>query len=215
MGSQVNFYMTSEDEEAFCRFVISDDDAAILYTMRLDRPVERVAFPLPDVKDPYCRWFTLWNSRFVPESEITPPGKVPDADEPRGRFDINPHTYPVIEFMRCFTNADVLHPGRIWAHFEHNRIGPEQLKAFRSWFRKLAGWLNKLPYRWDSYRVGQKAKEFFDNGGKTVGCANEQFKEIKSVGEISAVRRGVVVNSFSPDIERDDGKADLTIDLEP
>lgn len=215
MGSQVNFYLTPEDEEAFCRFVLSDVDAVILYRMRLDRPVERVAFPLPDVKGPYCHWFSLWNSRIVPESAITPPGKVPDADNPRGCYDINPHTYPVIDFRRCFTNAAGLHPGRIWAHFEHSRISPEQLKAFRSWFRKLAGWLNKLPYRWRMYRVGPKAKEFFDRGGKAVGYAHGDIKEIRSVGDVSVIRRGVVVNSISPNIERDDGKADLTIEVEP
>jgi hypothetical protein len=210
MGSQVNFYLMREDEEAFCRFIASDPAVVILYETRLDKPLVPVEPPVPDAETQWCGFFSLWNASIVSRDLITPPNRLVG-----GQYDINAFVYPVIEFWRSSLTPEGASPGRIWATFEHECPNNEQQKAFRAWFRHLANWLNKLPYRWDMYRIGPHAKAYFDAGGKAVGYGLGEVKAVEAIGQDERlVRRGVKRYIAQPEIERDEGATDLTIDLD-
>jgi len=208
MGSQVNFYLHPEDEEQFCAFIVSDSSAVILYRTRVDRPVVPVELPLPDAESRWCGFFSLWNSSIASRDLITPPNRLVG-----GEYDINAYVYPVVQLWRSSLTSEGLTPGRIWATFDHSCLSAEQQQAFRAWFRRLANWLNKLPYRWDMYRIGPKAKEYFDQGGKAVGYAMGDPKEIVEHPGVKIIRRNVRTLIQQPEIEDDGGKSDLTIEL--
>lgn len=210
MGSQVNFYMVREDEEDFLRFVMSDPAVEVLWRLSPDRPHELVTFPLPSGYQLYRGWLACWNRNVATREEVTPPNKVPDEE---GAYDINAMVYPVIEVLRSAISNEGLAPGRIWVDSEHLRREPEREKRFRAWFRRLARWLNKWPYRWDPYRIGPKTKEYFDNGGKAVTYGLGKVKVVEAYGDIKVIRRGVKTSIEQPDIEEDRSGSDLTIDM--
>jgi len=214
MGSQVNFYMVPEDEEDFLRFVMSDSSVEVFWSLSLLSPHELVSFPLSDASQPYRRWLACWNRNVAMREEVTPPNKLPDDEYPEGRYHINAIVYPVIEILRSAITDEGLVPGRIWVDFEHLCCSPERQKRFRAWFRRLARWLNKWPYRWDPYRIGPKTKVYFDNGGKAVTYGLGEVKVVEAVGDTRIVRRGVQSFSEQPSIEDDQGDSDLTIELE-
>ncbi len=210
MGSQVNFYLHPKDEEDFYAFILSQPSAVILYRSRSDRPMVPVELPLPDAEAQWCGFFSLWNSAIVPRDRITSPGRLA-----RGEYDINAYVYPVVQWWRSSLTSEGLTPGRIWATFDHRCLNSEQQRAFRAWFRRLANWLNKLPFRWDMYRIGPHAKACFDAGGKAVGYGLGEIKAVEAIGPGERlVRRGVKQSIMEPEIERDEGVADLTIELD-
>jgi len=210
MGSQVNFYLHPRDEEQFYTFIMSEPAVVILYRSRSDRPMVPVELPLPDAETQWCGFFSLWNSAIVAREWITPPGRLPG-----GHYQIHAYVYPVVEWWRSSLAKEGLVPGRLWATFEHECLSSEQQREFRAWFRRLASWLNKLPYRWDMYRIGPHAKAYFDAGGKAVGYGLGEVKAVEAIGPGERlVRRGVKRSIMEPEIERDEGEADLTIELD-
>lgn len=213
MGSQVNFYMVPKDEEDFLRFVISDPEVEVFWSLSLDSPHELVNFPLPHARVPYRGWLACWNRNVATTEEVTPPNRLPDDNHQEGIYHINGMVYPVIEILRSALTDDGLTPGRIWVDFEHLRRDPDREKRFRSWFRRLARWLNKWPYRWDPYRIGPKTKEYFDNGGKAVVYGLGEVKVVEARGDTKIIRRGVKTSTEQPDIEEDSGGSDLTIEM--
>lgn len=190
MGSQVNFYMVPEDEDLFCAYVLKDPDVQVVTGMFPGSRFETLSVPLPPSGEPYAWCAALWNRRII------------------SRNDIDNYHYCFIEFSRSVLQPDGLAPGRIWAEIEASILNEARKAEFRGWFRRVAGYLNSWPYRWDMYRIGPKTKEYFDKGGKALGYGLGEVKDIKTVGDVSVIHRGVLVNSFSPEIERDDGKVD-------
>jgi hypothetical protein len=178
VGSQVNFFMSPEDEETFCRFVVADPDVTILYAMQVDRPIVPAEFPYPPTLDEFYGGFALWNRSVASEELITPKRKVKNVDAPDGVYLIHAFVYPVIEMIRSGSTADLISPGRIWARFDHKGLNDDQQRRMKNWFRRLANWLNKLPYRCFEYRVGSGAKEFFDRGGKAIGFGMEPIASL-------------------------------------
>lgn len=210
MGSQVNFYLHPSDELTFYDFITSDASAVVLFRTRLDKPLVSVAVPLPEAGERWCGFFSLWHTSVAAIGQITPPNRLS-----QGEYDINAYVYPVIQFWRSSLTSEGLSPGRIWATFDHECLTAEQQKAFRAWFRRLANWLNKLPYRWDMYRIGPHAKAYFDAGGKAIGYGLGEVKSVEAIGSAERlVRRGVKKHVSQPEVERDDGENDLTINLE-
>jgi len=209
MGSQVNFYLHPDDEQDFFTCIAGNPAVLILYETRLDKPLVPVEQPLPDAARKWCGFFSIWNSSIASRDLVTPPNRLIG-----GQYDINAFIYPVIEWWRSSLTSEGLTPGRIWATFDHDCLSAEQQKAFRAWFRRLASWLNKLPYRWDMYRIGPHAKAYFDTGGKAVGYGLGEVKVVDAIGPGERlVRRGVKRNIMEPEIVRDEGETDLTIEL--
>ncbi|GMU24268.1 MAG: hypothetical protein AMXMBFR13_43430 [Phycisphaerae bacterium] len=209
MGNQVNFFMVPEDEEEFCKFVLRDPAVKILRAFHLDDPHVPVSPPLAPSDQPYCAGLVLWNADVASRELVTPRAKVPDAACGKGRYDVNAIVHPVIEFDRSVARANGLSPGRIWAGFDfhEDRLTKEQMKLFRSWFRRLARWLNKWPYRWEFYRMGPKTKEYLDKGGTFVSFVPGDVVSIKETGTNRVIQRSVDELSFRPEVERKEGES--------
>lgn len=215
MGSQVNFYMVSAEEESFCRFVISDPAVTILRASHLHEPHVPVSLPLPSSAEADCGGLVFWNANVASRDETIPRGRIRDARSVSGRYVINAILNPVIDFDRSVQHADGLAPGRIWAGFEEWHALPgERLRLYRSWFQRLSRWLNKWPYRWDTFRIGPHTKAYFDAGGKAVGYGVGEIRTVEATGAGGRIiRRGVKRSVNRPEIERDEGATALTIDL--
>ena len=216
MGSQVNFYMVPEDEEEFCRFVVSDPTVTILRASHLHEPHVPVLLPLPPSNEPDCGGLVFWNRKVASREEVMPRGRVRDTRSPAGRYVIDATLNPVVDFDRSVRQPDGLAPGRIWAGFdEWHHLPEERLRLYRSWFQRLARWLNKWPYRWDVYRIGPRTKAFFDGGGKAIGYGLGEIKSVTQTGECERViRRDSKVHTIHPEIEQDNGATDVTIHLD-
>jgi hypothetical protein len=118
-----------------------------------------------------------------------------------------------MDFNRSIPGPNGLAPGRIWAEFNRYDVPEDRLKLARSWFRRLARWLNNWPYRWGFYRIGPKTKEYLDNGGMFINFVPGEVISIKEVGTDKVIERGVRQEVFRPEIERDDGETDLTFEM--
>lgn len=196
MGAQVNFYMMPEDEAEFCEFVLSDPDVQIVTGMYSGSRFAPLRVPLPPTDEPNAWCLALWNRRVL------------------SRADINNYQYEFIQFSRSVLQEHGLAPGRIWAELEASMLDSNRKAMFRKWFRAVAAFLNRWPYRWDMYRIGPHAKAYFDAGGKAVGYGLGEIKAVEAVGPGERlVRRGVKRNTMHPEIEQDDGETDLTIEL--
>ena len=197
MGSQVNFYMVPEDEADFCAFVLSDPDVQIVTGMYSGSRFDPVAIPLLPADGPYAWCLAFWNRTIM------------------SREDIANYQYNFIEFSRSVRQPDGLTPGRIWAEIESSVLDATRKAAFRRWFRRVAGFLNAWPYRWDMYRIGPHTKAYFDAGGKAIGYGLGEVKAVEAIGPGERlVRRGAKRSVIEPEIERDEGKTDLTIELD-
>jgi hypothetical protein len=215
MGSQVNFFMVREDEEDFCRFVLSDPAVTILRACHLEQPHAPVSPPLPPAEQAYCAGLVLWNSEVASREEITPRHKVRAVDCPAGVYAVTAMVYPVIDVNRSIPGPNGLTPGRIWAEFNRYDVPEDRLKIARAWFQRLARWLNKWPYRWDIYRIGPKTKEYLDKGGTFINFVAGETISITEVGTNRVIERGVRQEVFRPKVVRDDGEADLTVEIGP
>ncbi len=214
MGSQVNFFMVPEDEEAFCEFVLSDPAVAILRACHAERPHVRVAPPLPRADLPWCAGLVLWNSGIAGREQITPSSKVRAQGSLEGVYAIDAILYPVIDFNRSIPLANGLAPGRIWAGFEEwHHLPKERMELYHSWFRRLARWLNKWPYRWDIFRIGPRTKEYLDNGGRFVTFVPGRTTSIREVGTDRVIEYAVQEEIVQPEIVQDDGESDLTFEM--
>ena len=195
MGSQVNFYMVCEDEDHFCRFILSDPDVEIITGMHHGSRFIPVSLPLPSTDVPYAWSLALWNRCVLSREDIQ---------------NCNNH---FIEFSRSVNNREGLAPGRIWGETDSSGLDAARKKLFREWFRRVAGYRNSLPYRWDMYRICPHTKAYFDAGEKGIGCAMGDVKSIARTGDVTVVRRKPKVIIQRPEIEEDGGTSDLTIEM--
>jgi hypothetical protein len=215
MGSQVNFFMVPEDEEAFCRFVLGDPAVTILRAHHLEQPHVPVSLPLPPANEPDCWALVLWNRNVATRDQVMPRGRHRDPRNPAGRYVVSAIANPVIDFDRSVPRLNGLAPGRIWAEFNRYDVPEDRLKIARAWFQRLARWLNKWPYRWDIYRIGPKTKEYLDKGGTFINFVAGETISITEVGTNRVIERGVRQEVFRPKVVRDDGEADLTVEIGP
>ena len=175
MGSQVNFFMGSKDEQAFCQFATLNIGLTLLRRRHRTAPHVRASIPLSDASEPLNAWYVLWDEASADKRQITPQHKVPGSS---GVYDVNPQIFPVIEFRRCVLTEGGLQPGRIWVTFDHESLDADQRRRLKATFRKLKSWIDKWPHRLNAYRVGPHAAEFFDRGGKSL---------VSGLGEISRI----------------------------
>lgn len=216
MGSQVNFFMVAEDEEEFCNFVLSDPRVTILRAWHLYEPHVPVSLPLPAADEVDCGALVFWNSSIANREDVMPRGRIRDSRNPAGRYVISAITNPVVDFLRSIPRPNGLAPGRIWAGFdEWHDLAGDGLRLYRAWFQRLARWLNKWPYRWEIYRIGPKTKEYLDKGGMFTNFVPGETISITDVGSNRVIERNVRQEVFRPEIEQDDGRSDLTIEVGP
>jgi hypothetical protein len=215
MGSQVNFFMVREDEEEFCRFVLTDPAVKILRAFHLEDPHVLVSLPLPPADEPDCGALVFWNVKVASREDVMPRGRIRDPRSSAGRYVISAIANPVIDFDRSIPRPGGLTPGRIWAEFSRYDVPEDRLKVARLWFRRLARWLNNWPYRWSFYRIGPKTKEYLDKGGMFVNFVPGQIISVTDSGSNKVIERGVEPQVFRPEVERDDGESDLTLEIGP
>ena len=164
MGKQVNFYMTSSDEEDFIQFVRSDRNVGIfMYAM----PTNDIPLltELPKQGIPF--WFAL----YLWDRDHSPAPKIEYVPEQR-YYVVEPIASEVIEFERSHFDEGRLVRGRIWteiAVWQSNGTLLSKSETFQQWFNRLANWIKRCSIRdqhGDYLLPG--AAEYAKQGGKLV-----------------------------------------------
>jgi hypothetical protein len=196
--------------------VLSDPAVTILRADHLEEPHVPVLLPLPPANEADCGGLVFWHTGVASREEVMPRGRIRDPRNPAGRYVISAITNPVIDFDRSIPRPNGLAPGRIWAGFEEwHDLPDERTRLYRSWFERLARWLNRWPYRWEFYRVGPKTKEYLDNGGMFINFVPGETIRITETGSHKVIESAAQENVFRPEVERDDGRTDLTFEIGP
>jgi len=169
MGTQINFYMASEDELKFVEYLHSQDGVRILkdWTESM-KPTELEHLPEPGTPG----WFQVW----LYNSNVSPFPTTHFVDK-QSRYCIDPFSQEVIEFDRSVGREGFVERGRLWAEFSGwDRSDPhvtiQKSDDFRRWFKRLAGWIKRSASRNDvGDYVMPAAARFAAEGGRLVQAA--------------------------------------------
>jgi hypothetical protein len=177
MSKQVNFYMTSDDEEEFINFIHSDRDACI-FSDRIPAPEIKNLNRLPDRSMP--GWFIVW----LWDKENSPPPELKYIAEQR-YYVVDFFKSEVIQFSRCIIDNNRLIRGRIWAEitgWDRNNpsITINKSEMFQKWFNRLSSWIKRKSTK---NKVGDfllpGAVEYERNGGVLRQTAVNKIVQIK------------------------------------
>ncbi len=163
MPKQVLVYMSREDEDAFLNFLRSIGNLAILPNSSPTSSFTQLDL-LPEASQTEStRKFWLQNTAInLPFVAV--------FSEQVGGFVIDGFQSPVVEFLRPFTVAGMMLPGRLQADMTYFDGDKQDLVAkpveFRKWFESMETWIRKrykhltlLTY------VGPGAQKFREQGG--------------------------------------------------
>jgi hypothetical protein len=163
LPKQILVYMSREDEDAFLEFLRSMGNMTILPNSSPTSTFAQLDV-LPEASQTEStRKFWLQNTA------INLPVVVV-LSEPGGSFVIDGFQSPVVEFLRSFTVAGMMLPGRLQADMTYFDGDEQDLVAkpveFRKWFGSMEAWIRKkykhltlLTY------VGPGAQRFREQGG--------------------------------------------------
>lgn len=137
--SQINFFMTQDDERAFVEMLLSRSDT-LLFSGR--------SFPTPSpepVRHPRMieavEEVSLVNSQLMPEPRCSGRGR----GEHKGKYLFEMYEDPFIEFQRCAWEQEILIPGRL--HMQTVRSAPAASKTHERWYRSIRSWITKRYHR--------------------------------------------------------------------
>ena len=168
MGSQVNFFMSYEDEQAFNQVVIKfggcliskRSQTEVVHLVPFLAPVPERVFPgeLCIVHRDHIAGVRLY---FVDGVE---------------QYFVDEDNSPVIQFHRSWRKDNTLFRGRIWCQFESrlwdaalaNEVVTEKDKGFQSFYNSLARWIRRN-YRRDpqfGFFIGDHAWKWYVAGGE-------------------------------------------------
>ena len=163
MPKQVVVYMSREDEDAFLDFLRAMGNLTVLPNSS-PTPTFSQLDVLPEASQAEStRKFWLQNTAInLPVVAV--------LSEPVGSFVIDGFQSPVVEFLRSFTVAGMMLPGRLQADMTYFDGDKQDLVAkpveFRKWVESMEAWIRKnykhltlLTY------VGPGAQKFRDQGG--------------------------------------------------
>ena len=163
MGTQINFYMSPDDEAEFLAYLRSQEGVQILK----DWTSTATPIRLKDLPEPGTHaWFQvwLWNDRISPPPALR-------LVEKQACYCIDAGSQEVIEFDRSVKDGDRLVRGRLWAEFvSWDRSEPDVMgqksDAFKKWFNRLSGWIRRRSERnaMGDY-VMRGARRFIEAGG--------------------------------------------------
>jgi hypothetical protein len=189
MGKQIRFYMHTQDEEEFVKFVLQKSTVKILRVISQDQNFMVEPKSFLNTSDLHQVFF--WDSSIGPFSTHI-------SRHFRKRFDKAEGTYvetgdifftfdktnsPVIEYTRSFIRTDgKLTQGRLWA--DTNRLIDNELvkkdQKFIRWYDEIANWIRRnskknnnindayiLKRTWEWCLTGGKLKEpYLENLGQ-------------------------------------------------
>lgn len=131
--SQVNFFMTVDDEEGFLEFLFSRQDTHILGGRFFDSSNPK---PLLSKEEILASELTLVNKTLSPEISAT----VSGGGDFSGKYLFDMFSDPIIEFSRSQMWNERLLDGRIFA-----KIGWLKMKEangiYKSWYGSIERWL--------------------------------------------------------------------------
>jgi|GEM_PF-3362015 len=166
MGRQINFFMTLEDETAFCEFVLSAPGVAILPERTPSTEPAPLVPPLqakcPSVLE---RSLVLWNSSILvgPKYARHHLGFSYTAGSQEGG----------IEFTRSVQDGSILRAGRLWTEpaFFVGLSGavkePDKKRQYDKWVTALFRWIRQRYVKYcDMFYIGPGAVQFQEMGGK-------------------------------------------------
>ena len=170
--SQVNFFMTSEDEASFLDFLFSRTDTHILEGRFFELPNPTPLASKDEISEGDI--FTLVSKELMPEliaSSCGPAGYLFDMF-----FD------PHIEFSRCRTSKKRLLNGRIYAKI--GWLKPKEANVvYKKWYCSIERWLKKLYRRVDrTWWFGPGAWEWSMAGG--VCCFGSELAFAASLADV-------------------------------
>ena len=140
MGTQINFYMTENDEREFMEFLRRDHEVGVLQD-RTATPEPAILAELPDLRSPWGFSVWLWHAG------ISSPPKLRFVAA-QNHYCLDPMPNEVVEFSRSRMDEGRLVRGRLWTEFVGwDRRGPSvtfrKSDAFKKWFNRLSGWIKR------------------------------------------------------------------------
>ena len=166
MGTQIAFYMTQEDENDFCSFVLSEGDIVILPARTASVPPAPLFPPLAPTSGGFIeRGLVLWNKSLFasPEYVQNSTGVYTTAAAQQGG----------IEFVRSSQEGEVIRAGRLWtepAYFVglFGKVAhPTIKKDYDRWIRRLFQWIRSHYVKHSRlFYVGPGACRFQEMGGR-------------------------------------------------
>jgi len=176
MGRQVNFFMTLEDETAFCQFVLSESDVIIVPARSQVVPVSPLVPPLSaEHRSPIERSLLIWNANIFagPEYVRHHIGFYYTAGSQEGG----------IEFTRSVKDGEVIRAGRLWTEpaffigLSGKVTEPMKKKHYDRWVNMLFSWIRKRYVKYsDLFYIGPGAVQFQEMGGK-LGAAYAEMDD--------------------------------------
>jgi hypothetical protein len=170
--SQVNFFMTAEDEATFLDFLFSRTDTYVLEGRFFE---SRNPVPLASRNEVgQADMLTLANKELMPEA-------IAGSGGP-GAYLFDMYYDPHIEFSRCRTSNKRLLKGRIYA-----KIGwlkrKEANVVYKKWYGSIERWLKKEYRRVDkTWWFGPRAWEWSMAGG--VCCFGDELAFAASLAAV-------------------------------
>jgi len=174
--SQVNFFMTKDDEDAFLDFLFSRKDTHVLSGRFFDTRDPTPLLSKTDVSD--VTELTLVNKEIMPQPATDKHGSGAST----GKFLFDLFRDPTIEFSRSRLSKQRLLSGRIYAKI--GWLQPKEANAvYKSWFGSLERWLKKYYRRIDkTWWFGPSAWDWSRAGG--VCCFGHELALAASLANV-------------------------------
>lgn len=161
MGRQIQFYMLSEDQNAFFRYIQEKDPVVVTAMIDRESPEVRPVGDIASVRNPMI---CLWNRALLPVLKRKPIGEADHRS-----YVIDTLHLPVLEFdppiMTQWEDRPALVQGRLYGQFDQYLGKPPE---FEKWYEGLVRWIRKNykknPAGFGGY-VGPAAYRFFLHGG--------------------------------------------------
>jgi hypothetical protein len=177
MGRQINFYLSTQDEEIFLDFLFRIPNIVFLKQSSYFSPIEIVGGPSQAFIDKSLGLVLIWDQQFqINPKFITKHLEQLYCDDLGGYkqtgrifYQIDSMYGPLIEYNRSTMKVDnLLTKGRIWADMYYVDAGKFIYKGegFENLYEKITRWLrNNLlkPRGFDKY-IGPEALELFREG---------------------------------------------------
>lgn len=174
--SQVNFFMTADDENAFLDMLLSRVDTHVLLGGFFDS-----SSPIPllsKAKVGKVKELTLVNKDIMPQPIASGPGE----GELAGKYLFDMFYDPAIQLTRSHLSKDRLVSGRIYA-----KIGwlkrKEANAVYKSWYGSIERWLKKRYHRVNNdWWFGPSAWEWSKAGG--ICCYGDELAFAGSLADL-------------------------------
>lgn len=167
MGRQINFYMLPEDEEEFVAYVLSQKKDILMVVGHSETASPKIIENLPATFSE-----GNWNPIYFWDRNVNGELKA-EYIKTQGYFLVDSSASPVVEFIRCFVQDNLLLRGRIWAEIKYWN-GDKSIykgKEFENWFNALARWIRRNYQKISKVEyLAPRAAEWHRRGGMLKGA---------------------------------------------